>query len=268
MLDSTKTPSMQRAQGEATVAFAAGRLVGLRQQGCGKVLLPHVRGVPEAVFLNTAGGLTSGDRLAYATRTDTRLVATTQAAERAYRADHGPAHVTVRHDVAGQGWLDWLPQETILFDRADLRRETVISLAPEAGCLMLEAVVLGRAAMGETVRDLAFRDLRRIERAGEPVFLEPFRLGTDLIAKGARTAVLGPARAFATMVLCTRGAEDAVAAARAALTVAGVEAAASGWDGKCVVRLLAPDGWPLRRQILALMAALRPGAAAPRVWQL
>jgi urease accessory protein len=73
---------------------------------------------------------------------------------------------------------------------------------------------------------------------------------------------------MATLVLCAPGAEDAVGAARAALGEPGVEGAASGFDGKCVVRLLAADGWPLRRQILTLMNALRRGAAPPRVWQL
>lgn len=259
---------MQRAQGRSGATFVDGRLHDLRQQGCAKALLPHVRGTPEVVFLNTAGGLTSGDRLSYFTQTDTRLVATTQAAERAYRADHGPAHVDVTHDVAANGWLDWLPQETILFDRANLSRDTVISLAPEAGCLMLEAVVLGRAAMGETVRDLAFRDHRRIQRGGRPVFWEPFTLSGDILSKGARGALLGGARAFATLVLCTRGAEDALPAVRAALHDDGVTGAASGWDGKCIVRLLAVDGWPMRRKILALMDVLRHGAAPPRVWQL
>lgn len=291
--------SMQRAQGEASVAFAGARLTGLRQQGCAKALLPRVRGVPEAVFLNTAGGLTSGDRLSYATRSDTRLIATTQAAERVYRADHGSAQVSVRHRVEGTGFLDWLPQETIVFDRADLARETVIDLAPGAGCLMLEAIVLGRAAMGETVRHLRLRDRREIRRDGVPVFLEPFALSGDLLGgEGAaqdgaaqdgaaqdgagpgadcgaalpktagRKAVLDGARAFATMVLCAPGAEEALSPLRAVLGQPGVQAAASAYDGKCVLRVLAADGWPLRRQILAAMSVLRRGGAPPRVWQL
>lgn len=270
MFDAKPQNRMQRSQGEAAVAFAGARLVRLRQQGSAKALLPHVRGTPEIVFLNTSGGLTSGDRLLYSVELTggARAVATTQAAERAYRADQGAARVEVVHGVGPGGWLDWLPQETILFDRADLTRETRIELAPDAGCLMLEAVVLGRAAMGEVVENLQFSDRRRIDKAGKPVFIEPFLLKSNILAKGARGALLGPARAFATLVLCAPGAEDAVATARAALTEPGVEAAASGFDGKCVVRMLAADGWPLRRQILKLMDALRRGAAPPRVWQL
>lgn len=271
MFDARPTSArMQRSHGDAAVAFAGVRLSGLRQRGSAKALLPHVRGVPEVVFLNTSGGLTSGDTLNYGLRLaeGARAVATTQAAERAYRADDGPARVSVHHEVGSGCRLDWLPQETILFDRANLVRETVVSLAADASCLLLEAVVLGRAAMGEALRDVQFSDLRRIERGGKPEFLEPFVLNSNIIAKGPRQALLGPARAFATLVFAAPGAGDALGAARGALGEPGVEAAASAYDGKCVVRLLAADGWPLRRQILRLITALRGGAAPPRVWQI
>lgn len=267
----SRPPSrLQRSHGQAAVAFEGTRLVGLRQQGSAKALLPRGAGLPEVVFLNTSGGLTSGDTLDYALTLagGARAVATTQAAERAYRAEGAPAQVQVRHAVGPGGWLDWLPQETILFDHARLARLSTVELAADAGCLLLEPVVLGRAAMGEVVREVAFTDQRRIWRAGRLVHLEPFALGSTALALGPRAALLGPHRAFASLVLCAPGAEDAVAAARGALGEPGVEGAASGYDGKCVVRLAAPDGWPLRKQILRLMAALRRGAAPPRVWQI
>ncbi|NBB97172.1 MAG: urease accessory protein UreD, partial [Alphaproteobacteria bacterium] len=75
------------------------------------------------------------------------------------------------------------------------------------------------------------------------------------------------ARAFATLVLCAQGAEDALGPVRAALTDT-TQAAASAYDGKLVIRLLAADGWPLRRQILSLLHVLRRGAPPPRVWQM
>ena len=263
-------PVMQRSKGAALAAFDGARLCGLRQSGSAKAILPRVHAVPEVVFLNTSGGLASGDRLEYRTelRNGARLVATTQAAERAYRADQGRAEVQVRHQVGAGCWLDWLPQETILFDRAKLARETVIELAPDAGCLMVEAVILGRIAMGERLRDLMFLDMRRIERAGKPIFVEPFLLNSDILAQGARGAILGEARAMATLVLCDQGAQDAAQSLRAILNEPGVEAAVSGFDGKCVVRLLAHEGWPLRRQILRAMECLRRGQMAPRVWQI
>lgn len=274
MLDATiqtrAAPKMQRSRGAARAGFDGARLVGLHQSGSAKAILPRVPGTAEVVFLNTSGGLTSGDRLSYETdlANGARLVATTQAAERACRAEDARAEVSVRHRVGAGCHLDWLPQETILFDHSKLARETTIELAADASCLMLEAVVLGRIAMGERVRELDFFDMRRIERAGQPVFFEPFLLNSDILAKGARGAILGEARAFATLVLCAPGAEDAVEPARSVLTEPGTGGAASGFDGKCVIRLLAREGWPMRRQILRLMETLRRGQSAPRVWQI
>jgi urease accessory protein len=269
MLDSGHQVKMQRSMGAAHVSFAGARLGQLRQIGSAKAQLPRISGAPEVVFLNTSGGLTSGDRLDYAvTLTDgARVTATTQTAERAYRANDGPAQVRVSHDVGASCWLDWLPQETILFDHSDLDRDTHISLAPDAGCLLLESVVLGRAAMGEDVRALHLRDRRHITRGGVPVFLEPMMLDTATVAHPGQTALLGGARAFATLVLCAQGAADALGPVRDALSDA-TQAAASAYDGKLVIRFLAADGWPLRRQILKLLHVLRRGAPPPRVWQM
>lgn len=222
---------------------------------------------PEIVFLNTSGGMTGGDRLSYGLTLEAgcRITATTQTAERAYRSAEGAARVTVEHEVGPGGHLDWLPQETILFDHSALDRTTTIRLAMDASCLMMEAIVLGRAAMGETVRAVHLTDRRKVLRVGVPVLTEPFLL-TDAALVAGR-GVLQGARAFASLALVGQGAEAALGAVRQVLDEPGVDAGASGFDGKLTVRLMATDGWPLRRQILRLLAVLREGPA-PRVWQM
>ena len=257
--------TLQRAKGEALVTLGpTARLQRLRQEGSAKAILPGGGNVPEVVFLNTSGGLTSGDRLRFALDLQGgRAVATTQTAERAYRATGLPARMEVQLSVGPGGWLDWLPQETILFDRAALDRRTVIDLAPGAGCLALEAVVLGRAAMGETVTHLRFRDRREIRVAGVPFWIDPLAL--DDAALGAGPAGLGRARAFASVVMTT---EVPLGPLRAVLDEPGVTGAASAFAGRTVLRLLAVDGWPLRRQIARVLHILRQGRRLPRVWQL
>jgi urease accessory protein len=265
-------PLMQRSHGAAAVSFdlSAGRarLRDLAQAGSAKVLLPHGGAVPEVVFLNTSGGLTGGDRLSYrvALGAGVRAVATTQTAERAYRAASGMAQVSVVASVGDGGWLDWLPQETILFQASALHRNTRLDLGADAGCLLLESVVLGRAAMGEVVDHLTFRDRREVWRQGRPVIIEPF--GLDDATLRAGTAVLDGARAFASLAMVARGASDAVGLVRAVLDEPGVQGAASGWDGRLTLRLCAADGWPLRRQILRVLEVLRQGRPLPRVWQI
>ncbi len=267
---------MQRSRGDAMVGLAHGpcgqRLTGLRQQGSAKCILPQGPGtrdsVPEVVFLNTSGGLAGGDALSYAVNLgpNARATATTQTAERAYRSSGRVARVRVTMDVGANGWLDWLPQETILFNDSRLDRRTVVDLAPGAGCLMLECVVLGRAAMGETLTRVALRDWREIRSAGRPVMVEPLRLTDATLQSGI--AGLAGARAFATVVLVGQGATDLLGPLRDALTEPGVTSAASAPEGRLMLRMMAGDGWPLRRQIVRCLAVLRRGAPLPRVWQM
>lgn len=262
------TTGHQRTRGDAFVGFGmrsgTASLRDLRQQGSAKaIILPG----PEVVFLNSAGGLTGGDRLRYGLDLSDglRAVATTQTAERIYRASEGVARIDLRFNVGAGGHLDWLPQETILFDASAAERRSTISLGTGASCLWLEAVVLGRAAMGESVTRTHFRDTRQILREGRPVFLEPLLLDDARLTAGA--AVLNGARAIASLVMVGPGAEGALAPARAVLDEPGVQGGASAFYGKLVVRLLAGDGWPLRRQIARLLAVIR-SAPLPRVWQM
>lgn len=267
---------MQRTRGRAHVGLicGAGGLVKLRdlhQSGSAKAILPKAHSdVPEVVFLNTAGGLTGGDVMQYELKLGdgTRAVATTQTAERAYQSSGGEATLDISLQLGAGARLDWLPQETILFEGSSLRRETRADLSGDAELLMVESVVLGRAAMGETLEDVAFHDLRAVCRDGRPVMVEPLAIDGKALARRAGVATFGGARAFATIALIVRGAEDGLSAVRGVLDgLSGVEAAASGWDGKLIIRVMAPDGWPLRRAVAQILTQLR-GCALPRVWQI
>ncbi|MFO1201483.1 MAG: urease accessory protein UreD [Tabrizicola sp.] len=264
-------PVIERSHGAARLGFrrvgAWTRLEGLRQEGSAKAFVHDGARGPDVVFLNTSGGMTGGDRLSYALALGEgcRVTATTQTAERAYRSDAGVARVTVTHEVGAGGHLDWLPQETILFDGSALERVTTVRLGAGASCLVLEAVVLGRAAMGEVVRRVSLLDRRQVLRGDVPVLVEPLRLGDAALASGL--GVLQGAKAFASLALVAEGAEARVQAVRAVLHEPGVSAGASGFDGKLMVRLMAADGWPMRRQILRVLEVLRDGPL-PRVWQM
>ncbi|MFN7002103.1 MAG: urease accessory protein UreD [Roseinatronobacter sp.] len=258
---------LERSTGQAHAAFVQrggqARLSDLAQRGSAKAIILDNR---ETVFLNTSGGLTGGDVLGYQLQlgAGVRMTATTQTAERVYRATTGVAQISVAMEVGAGAHLDWLPQETILFDKACASRRTEITLAEDATCLMAETVVLGRAAMGETVRRVDFRDWRLIQRGKTPLHLEALRLDDARLRPSA--AGLADARAFATVVLVSPDAAYALPAVRGALTREDVRAAASSLPGRLVVRLLAQDGWPLRRQLAELLTLLRR-APLPRVWQ-
>jgi urease accessory protein len=261
---------MQRVDGRARAGIGpGGRLRDLHQSGAAKAMLPRMHGrTPEIVFLNTAGGVTAGDRLAYALDVDAGVAAvgTTQTAERAYLSRGGAARIETRLSVGAGGRLHWLPQEMILFDGAALDRRLRVEMAPDAELVLLETLVLGRAAMGERVGRVALSDRREVSRGGRPAMVEAIRLGDADLADAGAAGVNGAA-AMATLSLFAPDAEDRLAALRAALPGAGpVRAAASGWDGRITARLMAPAAWPLRRAVARAVAEITRGPL-PRVWQ-
>ncbi len=267
---SASDPRLQRVRGRAEVTFGPGaRLSRLAQTGAAKAMLPRMHGrAPEVVFLNTAGGLTGGDRLDFAvTLAGGQAVATTQTAERAYRSAGGRAEMATRLTLGAGATLHWLPQEVILFDGAALDRSLEVEMAADATLLMLETLVLGRAAMGERVGRLHLRDRRRVLRGWRPALIEGVLLDdADLVRPGA--AGLGDAVAVASLSLLAPDAEDRLAGLRAVLPPDGpVRAAASAWDGRLTARFASAEALPLRRAVARAVAALTR-LALPRVWQI
>jgi len=261
---------MERVRGRTELGVGPGsRLTRLRQSGSAKVRLPRVaNGAPlEAILLNTAGGVTGGDRLHYevTVAASAAAVVSAQAAERAYRSAGGLASIETRLQVAGDGRLDWLPQETILFERSALSRRFEADVDGAATLLAAEAVVLGRTAHGEALHDVFFNDTWRIRRDGRLVFADAVRVDGDLAGVMAGKATGGGAAAFATVVLVAPAAEAWIETARDALAATACEGGASGWNGVLLVRILSPGGQKLRAGLIRVVEALR-GAAMPRVW--
>ncbi len=224
---------------------------------------------PCAVLINTAGGVAEGDRIEQAVAWDegARATVATQAAEKVYRALARGSEIETRLEVARGAQAEWLPQETILFDGARLRREAKIILAEDVSFLGVEAVVLGRAAMGETMRAGSLRDRMRIWRGGRLIYADTLALDADVEALMARASIGGGASAMAVLVHASDRASSLIEPVREALEDAKGRAAASTWNGLLAVRLLAPDGETLRHDIGAALAVLRDGRPLPRVWR-
>ncbi|MEL6681677.1 MAG: urease accessory protein UreD [Pseudomonadota bacterium] len=264
-------PTAPRAQGALRiVAKRRGQetVIGeLRQDGSLKALFPKVRGAAlDAVFLNTAGGLTGGDHMKIdaTARQDAHVIVASQAAERAYRAQPGQiaeSHVTL--DVGPGGRIDWLPQETILFDRAALNRRLSVQLAKDATALVVEPIIFGRTAMGEQVDTLHFTDRWQVTRDGKLIFADAIRMIGDAHALMQQPAIGAGAGAMATVLL----ASPMAAALVNSLEVSGLGGASLIADDILLVRLLAADGFALRAELIPVVEALS-SAPIPRVWRL
>ena len=241
----------------------------LYQDGCAKIRLPHTHSTAlEAVLINTAGGLTGGDYLQWGADAAPggTMVLTTQACERIYRSTGATARVETRLTVGAGAHLDWLPQETILFAASKLDRRIDIDLAAGASLTAVEAVLLGRDAMGELAEDAWLRDNWRIRRDGRLIHAE----ATMLTGTGSeRTAapLLAGARAFATILHIGPLAARRLETVRALMPVHG-RIAASAIGERLVVRAIAESGLALRRMIVPIIAELSGAGTLPRLWHL
>lgn len=262
-----------RARGDAILSVKPrdGRTVldVLRQAGSLKLLFPRVQDAGlQAVVVNTAGGITGGDRfqLSASVGPGCRLTMTTQAAERAYRAQPGETgHVRTRLDIGEAATLHWLPQETMLFQGASLQRHIGVHMAPTARLLLCEPVIFGRAAMGEVLSQAAFSDRIEIVRDGQRVFLDAVQMKDDIAAQLADPVVADGAGAMASLILVAPEAETHLEPVRAALGASG--GASLLKPDVLFVRLLAKDGFLLRRTLIPILTRLS-GASLPRPWMI
>ena len=241
----------------ASEVFAANRAVGavkfdvalvdgvtrrrqLHESGSLRVRFPspEAQGL-SAVFVNTAGGIAGGDRfdIDIAAGEGARLTVTTAAAEKIYRAQGPAAQLNIALKAAAGSHLAWLPQETILFDRARVNRRIDIDLAENASLLLCEIVVFGRAAMGEKMLSGSFVDRWRLRRGGKLVFAETVRLDGDIGAKLARPAVAKGGVAIGT-ALIVPGDEALVTRIREASESFGGEVGISSLERLCNGALL------------------------------
>jgi urease accessory protein len=261
-----------RAIGAARVSSKTGPrgscIDGLRQSGAMKVLFPTRRDWVEAVLVNTAGGITGGDRfdIAAAAGPGSHLVLTTQAAERAYRAQSGQTGRMRTELAADDGsTLFWLPQETILYQSAALDRRLEVDLHPRAHFLMVEPVLFGRRAMGEDVHALHFRDRIDIRSGGRLIYRDGLHLDGDVARHLDRPAIANGARAMANVVWHHPAARGRLDAVRGLIGTTGGASLLA--EGLMVLRLLAEDGYALRRSLLPVLDLLTDNTL-PQSWRL
>lgn len=266
-------PALQRAKGLGRVITKTQgnktRISELYQEGCAKIRLPHTHDETlQAVLINTAGGLTGGDHLQWEIEAceNAHLVTTTPACERIYKSGGQEAEIDVRLTLGENARLDWLPQETILFEHANLNRRMEVDMADGATLTAVEAVLLGREAMGEGARSSLLLDNWRVRRNGQLIHAESNRLSASEMERDALSLLDGQ-NAFATLVHIAENAEDRLAAIRASVPP-NARAAVSAVGERLIVRALAPSGLALRRVITPILTELGGGAHLPRLWSI
>ena len=267
-MDGQISPKLQRANGQIVLRLCGDKLEELYQSGCAKLMLPKTYGeMTEAVMLNTSGGITGGDRLIVKIQVENgAVVATSQTAERLYRSITEPAKIDIRLRADNAATLHWLPQETIIFDGAELDRTICLDMSADSKCLLAETIVMGREAMGEDIRVCHLTDNWRLYREGQLFHAESLRL-TDRVAEIMAVPAGGNgARLLSTILYAGFDAEQMAGLLNSVVEACSSKCAMSCWNDRLVIRLMSPHPRFARADIKELLCALS-GQPLPRVWK-
>lgn len=241
-----------------------------------KPLYPEHPSTCHAIVIHPPGGVVGGDELQmqFDTGPDARVLLSTPGAAKWYRANGYRSRQQLRIQVAQGGALEWLPQETIVFNQADVVLDSVIDLSGDATYLGGEILCFGRIASGETFDQGRVRQSLMIRRDGKPLWLEQ-----GVLEAGSRamrsTPGLGGYRICASMTAVS-------GRANAALVNAVREQCAAVSDGRgqlgvtqmksvIIVRYLGDVSEIARQVMLSAWQLLRPAllgraAVVPRIW--
>ncbi|MDF1747347.1 MAG: urease accessory protein UreD [Alphaproteobacteria bacterium] len=263
-------PAAQRAWGAVILGFRYDAKRGetglsdLYHSHPMRVLFPRpARGdVITAAITTVSGGLVGGDQLDVyiSVEEKAQVLSLAQAAEKVYRAqDVQPAQVTLSLTVGTEACLEYLPQETILFEGARLMRSTRIDLDDETSQVMAgEMAIFGRAAMGESVRQCQFQEQWRVTVAGKTIWRDAFTLSP---AVATSPFGLDGATAMASLICVAPQPEALRDLVRPLLADLPLGAAGATVMGPLMlVRFLGKDPAAMRARYMKLWSVLRQEA--------
>jgi urease accessory protein len=271
------------SDGAARIAVAADRghtsLRDLYQSDPCRVLFPRpASGSPfEGIVVTTSGGIVGGDRIALRIEAGDNSVATftTQAAEKIYRSAGADSRIAIELTVGMDSLLEWMPQETILFDGARLRRATNIEVAPGSRLLCGELIVFGRRARGETFTRGFLHDSWRIKEGCRLIWADALHLADDIDGIMNRASSFDGAACYATVIYRADDAGVHLDKVREILRDSPDDrclAAATCLESLLIMRFLGSDAAATRRAVSSFWSGFRVAvldlpARLPRVWE-
>jgi len=276
------SPELQktvRVEGGAALRYTHGNLADLYHHDPVRVVFPTplADDIPQSVIVTTSGGLTGGDHISIDVdlETKSRVLVAAQAAEKIYRSAGLNTRIDISLTAAEGCWLEYLPQETILFDGARLLRKTCLEIEQASSGLAGEMLVFGRRGSGEVFSDGYVKDAWEVRSADRLLWADTFLLEDDVTIPLHHPAALDGAISMATLVSWGEGVEDILEDVRDRLAdqVEGLRASVSLVNGLLILRWLGQDSWVLRNAYGNMWKYLRQSNGAlparlPRLWEI
>jgi urease accessory protein len=236
-------------------------------------LYPEGEGTCHTIIVHPPGGIAGGDSLEVSARLGPGSAAllTTPGAGKWYRTQGSAARQVLDFEVSAGASLEWLPQETILFDGALAEMRTRVRLEGDGVYTGWEILCFGRAASGHRFATGLLAQRTDVFANGEPLWSERARVAGNDPLMDSPVGLAGHS-VCATLLAAGRAVPNEVLAACREVP-AGSEAIAgvTRLPKLVIARWLGDSGEDARRYFSALWAVLRPAirqraAIEPRIW--
>lgn len=239
-----------------------------------KALHPEGPGVCHAIVLHPPSGIAGGDRLEISVDVgaEAHALLTTPGAGKWYRSAAPWASQTLSFEVGANATLEWLPQESIIFDGALADMQSRIRLTAGARYLGWEVLCLGRRASNESFAHGELKLNSRIEQDGKLLWLEQGRLKGGSPLLNSPVGLAGYTVCGTLMAAGEKISPALLAACRAvASSEKGAQQGLTALPQLLVARYLGHSSEAARAWFVALWRLLRPAllgreAQAPRIW--
>lgn len=275
---SSKTRSIQPENLSGNPSYLNDRsaIDTLYQQGSARIRFPNqTQGPLQAVLINTAGGLTGNDDIHWraVANKHSHLCISTAACEKIYRT-HGPsARQNTTLHVAENARLEWLPQESIVFNGANLHRTLELRMQDSSEALVVESLIFGRLAMNERCDNAIVRDRWRIYRNNQLLHAEDLHINMNTNANIRSQSQMHHYGATSTVVLIADKTPEWFAniasrvRALLPLETTQTRVGVSVLPSRLVIRFVAKDSFQLRKILIPCIEILNDGRLLPTVWK-
>ena len=267
MLKINKT--YQRAHGDIDVKIKHNQISKFFQSGSSKVFYPKCHDeIKELVLVNTAGGLTSEDEFTYKIdiNNESNVFVTTQTAERAYKGLEKSSNIKVELSIDRASNLYWIPQELILFNNCNLRRDINVNVKGCSNFLLAETIIFGRTAMGEYLEEGTFIDNWRIFEDTKLLHAEALNLIGNIKEQLSKIASTNSGVAICNIFVCGKNFlnnEDELK--KNIINTETVLLSHSTWNDKLLIRMVAQDAYDLKKIQKKILLCLSNNSL-PKVW--
>lgn len=241
-----------------------------------KALYPEGPSICHAILVHPPGGVVGGDELRIHAEVGdaAHALLSTPGAAKWYRANGQVSTQQLRLQAGAGAVLEWMPQETIFFNDADVRLDTTVQLAGDARFIGCEILCFGRTAHGERFTRGRIRQRLTLLRDGQPLWLEQGMLAGGSAAMHSPLGMAGRTVCANLVAVGPLLPSERLAALRAVCLQAADgrgNAGATQMKSLLLVRYLGDSSEVARHVMLAAWQLLRPAllgheAAELRIW--